>query len=362
MLFKKLFFCAWVLGGSATSVVSSDLEKFKIPIDDLKSPAVPAQVMFESAPTLLPEATSLKEYQVNVQAALDDASAGGYNFAFQITPSLLSREGTGYSLDEYYGNRSISGNIKRSFSASFAVQDFKRKIEDMSFSGRAYAVGLKTDLLKKSPDLEEIVTLRDSLVEEGDEFLNKMANKVAAGEMDIPETGEKIDSILDYRPSSEAMKSIRRLLDKKSGFGFEFAAALRYDDYSETEIDDDVTKYSAWAKLEYTPSGAANDFTFLFLGRENFSQIDEIDDSTDYGLRILWKFDKKIDLSLEYLEREGSGFRDERLAVLIDYEFDENYSLVLSYGDVLDDSGQPDGERLLTVSFNSPFGKIPFLK
>jgi len=359
---KLMPFTVLILPGIGTAQVD-------IPIDDLVTPTIPAQTLFDSTPTVIAEPTSPQALQTALQTALGGPQSGAdaQSICFQFSPYLIFGDPKSLTLNDYYTAQKVTETAKQTFSLSVAAQDFEAEAGDEKVNARGLAFGFRVQLWRKVPaNLERIMAFQSAIVKNKDAYdaaFGAAFDALGAAPNTAPGSAtEAITLKSSFKPSAEDLAEIRELLREQVGWSVELAGALRRDDYEGELLSDGVSRKAVWITVGYTPPVASiRDFTFLAVVRRTSFESDANRNASDLGARLLWRLSQKMDASAEYLSRSQGDNDSDRYSVLIRYAFADRYSINVAYGRNFAATGS-DEDDFFTVSLSGGFGSVPLLK
>jgi len=293
---------------------------------EIRTPTSPAFALLGITPSSIERPTTPHAFA----AALLSASSGSNgvvpeNLAIEVAPYWWYHHPDLDFMGYYDGN--VYKNILRTLSLSIVTNS--KKNEQTGKDDTSLGAGVRFQFLigKPASGLEEELQKYKTAATELAGLL-----PLGAGESlpDNPETRAIRARV------AEQLNAVRNLDKKRVGFSLDFAAAFTKMHPESKWSNSKTDRVGAWLTPAYrfeAKNHILKDFTFVGVGRF-------IDDRTardeylDFGASIVWHGSKfPVNASFEYLKRETDKSGDtERYAIVVEYVYSEQWSLIASYG------------------------------
>lgn len=314
-------------------------------LDALGLQGAPAFALSGNSPSEISRPTSLKSFGLSI------LSAEGGDVAFEISPFWWNNPVVGYD-QVYDSDVSFTEVFKQSFTISGSHYEFERSDET---DANGVSLGISFDLIRG----ELPQSTKNALAEFDKRF------RVPTNGNDRV-TPSDVEGRLNDLETQQAAIAAGDALDKgRIGLNIAFAAAASYEFADDEYNDGSLAKYGAWLTASYRAdtSATSGPSPWTFLGNIRYlrdeSEMND-DNFLDLGTRVIYDFQQSpLTLSAEYIYRFADNTGDtERLAALLEYQVNDDWSVFLSHGSNFDDMSRDD-EIFTFAGFSFGAGNAP---
>lgn len=319
--------------------VSTEAQDFSF--DDLRAPSSPAFSLAGISPTSIERPSSAKAFGLSLfQASAGTDNGMPRNIAMEFSPYWWKSKPE-LTFDKYY-NQDPLQNVLQSLTFSLATYEVN-SANNSEDTGLGFGFTYNILSGKKNPDLElQVKALKD-------------LQKKALGD-DFEGNGLTDELMEEMRTEAATISDMDK---RRIGWQLSHAGALTYD-FAGNDLDQaKFSKFGSWLTLGYTPNpqkgiSVLNRMTVLANVRYiHDERPNNRADFFDAGARLYWRSKgHPFALSSEFLHRFKHSNESDRLSILAEYKFNDDYHFFATIGKSFsDDTSGNETLSLFGISF-----------